>query len=199
YVIRFLFAASDLKGLYLLSMNCFSFLQTLKIKGGIIMKGVILAGGTGSRLFPITTASNKHLLPVFDKPMIYYPLSVLMLSGLTEIMIICTPEDRSNFEQLLGDGSSLGMTIVYEEQTEPNLMHEALNIAQEVIKGDDEALNLDDNTLHGHRLTSLLSVDIKKHKHVSVFSYRERNPELFGVVELNTQQKVISPEENPYE
>src|SRR5699024_11465299 len=96
----------------------FFFLQTLKIKGGIIMKGVILAGGTGSRLFPITTASNNHLLPVFDKPMIYYPLSVLMLSGLTEIMIICTPEDRSNFEQLLGDGSSLGMTIVYEEQTE---------------------------------------------------------------------------------
>lgn len=163
------------------------------------MKGIILAGGTGSRLFPITTASNKHLLPVFDKPMIYYPLSVLMLSGLTEIMIICTPEDRNNFEQLLGDGSSLGITIVYEEQSEPNGIPEAFIIAKDFIHGDDVALILGDNIFYGHGFTTLLRDAITNHQHATVFGYRVKNPERFGVVEFDNKQKVISLEEKPEE
>lgn len=163
------------------------------------MKGIILAGGSGTRLSPSTDSINKHLLAIFDKPMIYYPLSVLMLGGIKEIMIISTPEDRSRFEALLGDGSELGISLSYQEQSEPNGIPEAFIIAEEFIGKDDVTLILGDNIFYGQGFTTMLREAIKHHQHATVFGYRVKDPERFGVVEFDHQQKVISLEEKPAE
>ncbi|WP_373893494.1 glucose-1-phosphate thymidylyltransferase RfbA [Virgibacillus sp. CBA3643] len=161
------------------------------------MKGIILAGGSGSRLAPSTDGMNKHLLPIYDKPMVYYPLSVLMLGGIREIMIVSTPEDRPRFEKLLGDGSELGITLDYREQTDPNGIPEALTIAEDFIAGDDVTLILADNIFYGQGFTTLLRNAIKNHQHATVFGYRVKDPKRFGVVEFDHHQKVISLEEKP--
>ncbi|MBU5468640.1 glucose-1-phosphate thymidylyltransferase RfbA [Virgibacillus sp. MSJ-26] len=161
------------------------------------MKGIILAGGSGTRLSPSTDSMNKHLLAVYDKPMIYYPLSVLMLGGIEDIMIITTEEDKSRFEELLGDGSSLGISIAYEEQVEPNGIAEALIIAEDFIGKDDVTLILGDNIFYGQGFTDLFRQAIKNHEYATVFGYRVKDPERFGVVEFDNQQKVISIEEKP--
>ncbi|WP_099159775.1 glucose-1-phosphate thymidylyltransferase RfbA [Virgibacillus ndiopensis] len=163
------------------------------------MKGIILAGGSGSRLSPSTNSINKHLLAVFDKPMIYYPLSVLMLGGMKEIMIISTPYDRSRFEELLGDGSALGISLTYKEQTEPNGIPEAFIIAEDFIGKEDVTLILGDNIFYGQGFTTLLREAIKNHRYATIFGYRVKDPERFGVVEFDHRQKVISLEEKPVE
>ncbi|MFC2949619.1 glucose-1-phosphate thymidylyltransferase RfbA [Virgibacillus sediminis] len=161
------------------------------------MKGIILAGGSGTRLSPSTNSINKHLLAVYDKPMIYYPLSVLMLGGIKEIMIISTPEDTSRFQQLLGDGSELGIRLEYQEQREPKGIPEALIIAEDFVGIDKVALILADNIFYGQGFTTLLRKAIKNHRHATVFGYRVKDPERFGVVEFDRFQKVLSLEEKP--
>lgn len=161
------------------------------------MKGIILAGGSGSRLAPSTVGMNKHLLPIYDKPMVYYPLSVLMLGGIREIMIVSTPEDRPRFEKLLGDGTELGITLNYREQTDPNGIPEALTISEDFIGKDDVTLILADNIFYGQGFTTLLRNAMKNHQHATVFGYRVKDPKRFGVVEFDHHQKVISLEEKP--
>ncbi|AVR00021.1 glucose-1-phosphate thymidylyltransferase RfbA [Oceanobacillus picturae] len=161
------------------------------------MKGIILAGGSGTRLSPSTDSINKHLLAVYDKPMIYYPLSVLMLGGIKEIMIISTPEDTSRFEELLGDGSSLGITLKYKEQQDPKGIPEALTIAEEFIGKEPVTLMLADNIFYGQGFTTLLRNAIKHHRHATVFGYRVKDARRFGVVEFDHKQKAISLEEKP--
>ncbi|MBD1222213.1 glucose-1-phosphate thymidylyltransferase RfbA [Virgibacillus halodenitrificans] len=163
------------------------------------MKGIILAGGSGTRLAPSTDSMNKHLLAVFDKPMIYYPLSVLMLGGIKEFMIISTPADRPRFETLLGDGASLGISISYKDQSNPNGIPEALTISKEFIADDSVALILGDNIFYGQGFTTLLRNAIKNHRHATVFGYRVKDPQRFGVVEFDAYQKAISLEEKPKE
>ncbi|WP_042222217.1 glucose-1-phosphate thymidylyltransferase RfbA [Oceanobacillus manasiensis] len=163
------------------------------------MKGIILAGGSGTRLSPSTDSINKHLLAVYDKPMIYYPLSVLMLGGIKEIMIISTPEDTSRFEELLGDGSSLGIKLVYKEQQDPKGIPEALTIAEHFIGKDPVTLMLADNIFYGQGFTTLLRNAIKNHRHATVFGYRVKDARRFGVVEFDHKQKAISLEEKPLE
>ncbi|WHX26645.1 glucose-1-phosphate thymidylyltransferase RfbA [Virgibacillus halodenitrificans] len=163
------------------------------------MKGIILAGGNGTRLAPSTDSMNKHLLAVFDKPMIYYPLSVLMLGGIKEFMIISTPADRPRFETLLGDGASLGISISYKDQSNPNGIPEALTISKEFIADDSVALILGDNIFYGQGFTTLLRNAIKNHRHATVFGYRVKDPQRFGVVEFDAYQKAISLEEKPKE
>lgn len=161
------------------------------------MKGIILAGGSGTRLSPSTDSINKHLLPVYDKPMIYYPLSVLMLGGIKEVMIISTPEDTSRFKKLLGDGSSLGIKVFYREQSRPKGIPEAFMIAEDFIGKDDVTLILADNIFFGQGFTTLLRNAIKNHQHATVFGYRVKDPERFGVVEFDHHQNAISIEEKP--
>ena len=161
------------------------------------MKGIILAGGSGTRLAPSTDSLNKHLLPVFDKPMIYYPLSVLMLGGLKEIMIISTPEDIDRFQKLLGDGSNLGLTLIYAEQREPKGIPQAFLLAEDFIGKDDVTLILGDNIFFGQGFTTLLRKAIKQHQHATIFGYRVKDPDRFGVVEFDHRQQVISIEEKP--
>ncbi|WP_173915382.1 glucose-1-phosphate thymidylyltransferase RfbA [Halobacillus sp. Marseille-Q1614] len=161
------------------------------------MKGIILAGGSGSRLSPSTLSVNKHLLAVFDKPMIYYPLSVLMLGGIKDILIICAPDDVSRFKGLLGNGESLGISITYEVQENPNGIPEALIIGEEFIGRDDVTLILGDNIFYGQGFTTLLRKAIQDHKHATVFGYRVKDPERFGVVEFDENKKVVSLEEKP--
>ncbi|MGM8364077.1 glucose-1-phosphate thymidylyltransferase RfbA [Virgibacillus sp. W0181] len=161
------------------------------------MKGIILAGGSGTRLAPSTTSINKHLLAVYDKPMIYYPLSVLMLAGIREIMIISTAEDKNRFEDLLGNGSAFGLSLTYREQQEPNGIPEAFIIAEDFIGKDDVTLILGDNIFYGQGFTPLLRKAIKNHQHATVFGYRVKDPERFGVVEFDDNQNVVSLEEKP--
>ncbi|GAB3794528.1 glucose-1-phosphate thymidylyltransferase RfbA [Virgibacillus kimchii] len=161
------------------------------------MKGIILAGGSGTRLAPSTDSINKHLLAVYDKPMIYYPLSVLMLGGIREIMIISTPEDKSRFRELLGDGSSLGISLEYKEQADPNGIPEALTLSEDFIGSDDVALILGDNIFYGQGFTTILRNALKTHRHATVFGYRVKDPRRFGVVEFDESQKVMSIEEKP--
>ncbi|WP_067727173.1 glucose-1-phosphate thymidylyltransferase RfbA [Oceanobacillus damuensis] len=163
------------------------------------MKGIILAGGSGTRLSPSTDSINKHLLPVFDKPMIYYPLSVLMLGGIKEIMIISTPEDTIRFEKLLGDGTDLGITLTYREQAEPKGIPEALTISEDFIGEAKVALILADNIFYGQGFTTILRNAIKNHRHATIFGYRVKDPRRFGVVEFDHHQKAISLEEKPEE
>jgi glucose-1-phosphate thymidylyltransferase len=161
------------------------------------VKGIVLAGGKGTRLYPLTLVNNKHLLPVYQKPMIYYPLSVLMLAGIRDILLITTPEDVGRFQKLLGDGSDIGLNLSYAVQNEPNGIAEALLIGESFINGDQVALILGDNIFYGQGFTSLLRRVIERLDGAAVFGYRVKDPERFGVVEFDERKKVLSLEEKP--
>ena len=164
------------------------------------MKGIILAGGSGTRLYPLTIGQSKQLLAIHDKPMIYYPLSVLMLAGIKDVLIISTPEDLPNFKRLLSDGSQLGMNFSYEEQNKPNGIAEAFIIGEKFIGNDSICLILGDNMFYGSGFTKILkkSVDeVEKNNKAKVFGYYVNNPSRYGVVENDEQGNVISLEEKP--
>jgi len=160
------------------------------------MKGIILAGGSGTRLYPITKAISKQLMPVYDKPMIYYPLSILMIAGIKEILIITTPEDSSSFQKLLGDGADLGCSFNYAVQEVPNGLAQAFVIGEKFLDGDSCALILGDNIFHGS-LSTLLQESAKITEGAKVFAYPVHDPERYGVVEFDADEKVISIEEKP--
>jgi len=161
------------------------------------MKGIILAGGAGTRLYPASIPISKILLPIYDKPMIYYPLSTLMLAGIREVLIITNPLDIDNFKKLLGDGSQLGMKFEYEIQQEPKGIAEAFLLGEDFIKDDSVALILGDNVFHGHGFGTQLKRVVTHNDGATVFAYHVKNPKQFGVVEFDRHQKAISLEEKP--
>jgi glucose-1-phosphate thymidylyltransferase len=160
------------------------------------MKGIVLAGGSGTRLYPATLAVSKQLLPVYDKPMVYYPLSVLMLAGIREIMVISTPHDMPLFQRLLGDGSQWGIRLEYQIQEKPNGIAMALVLAEEFLAGGPSALVLGDNIFHGHELDTRMA-DAVADKGAAVFAYRVADPERYGVAEFDAEGKALSLEEKP--
>lgn len=163
------------------------------------MKGIILAGGSGTRLYPLTMVTSKQLLPVYDKPMIYYPLSVLMLAGIQDILIISTPCDLPNFEKLLGNGSEYGIKLSYAEQPSPDGLAQAFLIGEEFIGDDNVAMILGDNIYYGNGFTSILreAAENARNGKATIFGYYVNDPERFGIVEFDNEGKVISVEEKP--
>ncbi len=170
--------------------------------GGSFMKGIILAGGSGTRLYPSTVVVSKQLLPVFDKPMVYYPLSVLMLAGIREILIITTPQDILNFKKLLGDGSRYGIKLSYKIQQKPNGLAEAFIVGEDFIKDDNVTLILGDNIFFGPKFSNILNFSaehVNKNGGASIFAYVVKDPQRYGIVEVDKNLNAISIEEKPKE
>ncbi|WP_077329107.1 glucose-1-phosphate thymidylyltransferase RfbA [Virgibacillus siamensis] len=163
------------------------------------MKGIILAGGSGTRLYPLTRSISKQLLPVYDKPMIYYPLSILMLAGIKDILVISTPQDLPRFEELLGDGSELGISLSYQDQPSPDGIAQAFVMAEDFIGNDRVALILGDNIFYGHSITNLLEKASNRENGATIFGYYVNNPERFGVIDFDGNGTVKSIVEKPHQ
>ena len=161
------------------------------------MKGIVLAGGSGKRLSPVTKGVSKHLIPIFDKPMIYYPISVLMMAGIREILIISTPEDFNSYKKLLGDGSKFGIKFEYKQQPSPDGLAQAFIIGEKFIGTDPVCLILGDNIFYGHELNVLIKEAMEDPKKATVFGYPVKDPQRYGVIEFNKQGEVLSIEEKP--
>lgn len=163
----------------------------------MITKGIILAGGSGTRLYPLTKVISKQLMPIYDKPMIYYPLSTLMLAGIKDILVITTPRDSESFQNLLGDGAQWGINISYKVQPSPDGLAQAFIIGEEFINGEGCALILGDNIFYGHDLSKLVKIATQKDDGATIFAYYVKDPERYGIVEFDKNRKAISLEEKP--